>query len=129
MRDRLIELWGYAIESCKSFSCADCEHNNINYPKCMDVHIADYLLANGVIVPPCKVGDKVYTVQAGIIREYDVFEFRFDGDVMWFWAYNDEYPPYFQKQISNVPWHATLHLHHAQSTTQPHHDYANSKNE
>ena len=22
--------------------------------------IADYLLANGVIVPPCKVGDKVY---------------------------------------------------------------------
>lgn len=22
--------------------------------------LADYLLANGVIVPPCKVGDKVY---------------------------------------------------------------------
>lgn len=22
--------------------------------------IADYLLANGVIVPPCKVGDKIY---------------------------------------------------------------------
>ena len=24
--------------------------------------LANYLLANGVIVPPCKVGDKVYTV-------------------------------------------------------------------
>lgn len=24
-------------------------------------HTADYLLANGVIVPPCKVGDMVYT--------------------------------------------------------------------
>ncbi len=24
--------------------------------------LADYLLANGVIVPPCKVGDKVYYV-------------------------------------------------------------------
>ena len=23
---------------------------------------ADYLIANGVIVPPCKVGDKIYTV-------------------------------------------------------------------
>lgn len=26
-------------------------------------HIADHLLANGVIVPPCKVGDKVYEHQ------------------------------------------------------------------
>ena len=25
-------------------------------------HLADYLLANGVIVPPCKVGDKIYTI-------------------------------------------------------------------
>lgn len=24
-------------------------------------NLADYLLANGVIVPPCKVGDTVYT--------------------------------------------------------------------
>ena len=24
--------------------------------------LADYLLANGVIVPPCKVGDKVYSI-------------------------------------------------------------------
>ena len=25
--------------------------------------IADYLLENGVIVPPCKVGDKVYVIE------------------------------------------------------------------
>ena len=24
--------------------------------------IADYLIANGVIVPPCKIGDKVYEI-------------------------------------------------------------------
>ena len=24
--------------------------------------VADYLLANGIIVPPCKVGDKVYNI-------------------------------------------------------------------
>ena len=26
--------------------------------------IADYLIANGVIAPPCKVGDKVYIVKS-----------------------------------------------------------------
>lgn len=39
MRDRLIELLGDYLYS---------------------EQIADYLLANGVIVPPCKVGDTVY---------------------------------------------------------------------
>jgi hypothetical protein len=32
--------------------------------------LADYLLANGVIVPPCKVGDTVYMVIAG---DFDLF--------------------------------------------------------
>lgn len=50
MRDRLIELIGEAkaIEA----SGIDCK---VTYE-----YIADYLLANGVIVPPCKVGDTVY---------------------------------------------------------------------
>ncbi|MBO7240209.1 MAG: hypothetical protein J6V23_06985 [Bacteroidaceae bacterium] len=43
--------------------------------------VANYLLANGVIVPPCKVGDKVYyisenplnlSVQANTLYEADV---------------------------------------------------------
>lgn len=47
MRDRLIELikqgnGGYDFNSLE--------------------RIADHLLANGVIVPPCKVGDKVFFV-------------------------------------------------------------------
>lgn len=34
---------------------------------------ADYLLANGVIVPPCKVGDKVYYISAvGNIIENEI---------------------------------------------------------
>lgn len=28
--------------------------------------LADYLIANGVIVPPCKVGDTVYSIVEGI---------------------------------------------------------------
>ena len=57
MRERLIEMCENLILSCKSSLYADCEHNKIDYPHCMSVHFADYLLDNGVIVPPCKVGD------------------------------------------------------------------------
>ena len=63
MRDRLIEL-------LKSKSCwyNDCE---TGCDKCGNVGlcdrdieiIADYLIENGVIAPPCKVGDKVWFVE------------------------------------------------------------------
>ena len=47
MRDRLIKI------------ISD-ELGDINCAKLWAADIADRLLANGVIVPPCKVGDKVY---------------------------------------------------------------------
>ena len=42
--------------------------------------IADYLLANGVIVPPCKVGDTVYSVGVftGQIIENKVVGIHYD---------------------------------------------------
>lgn len=49
MRDRLIEL----IQDIKS-----CNPTNWDKPEFM----ALALLANGVILPPCKVGDKVYWI-------------------------------------------------------------------
>ena len=33
---------------------------------------ADYLLANGVIVPPCKVGDTVYKISRNKVKECKV---------------------------------------------------------
>ena len=48
-RDRLIELLYPAV--------ADVIDNRKGL-----VEIADYLLSNGIIVPPCKVGDKLYCV-------------------------------------------------------------------
>lgn len=47
MRDRLIELLNVDMSGCEG-----------DYAE----ELADYLLENGVIVPPCKVGDKVYVV-------------------------------------------------------------------
>lgn len=32
---------------------------------------ADYLLANGVIVPPCKIGDKIYRLVTRQTKSYD----------------------------------------------------------
>lgn len=48
MRERLIELMQQAYEK------------NINLLNFEKMILADYLLENGVIVPPCKVGDTVY---------------------------------------------------------------------
>lgn len=42
-------------------------------------NFADHLLANGVIVPPCKVGDKVYVADKGGIREATANEIYFYG--------------------------------------------------
>ena len=63
MRDRLIELISKAREGCTSTSCFQCEYQDKEMPKdCVPRLIADHLLANGIIVPPCKVGDTVYVV-------------------------------------------------------------------
>lgn len=68
-RDRLIELishkqcYGSPVENgVKSVS---------------NETLADYLIANGVIVPPCKVGDKVYYVFEGEIRELKVISLSY----------------------------------------------------
>ena len=41
--------------------------------------LADYLLSNGVIVPPCKVGDKMFAIFEGYITTAQVIALYFDG--------------------------------------------------
>ena len=52
MRDRLIEILSKPIYPKEGVNLAEV--------------IADYLLDNGVIVPPCKVGYTVYSIVEGI---------------------------------------------------------------
>ena len=54
MRDRLIELINQKQEAGWRFLDSDYTTDVFNF------ELADYLLANGVIVPPCKVGDTVW---------------------------------------------------------------------
>ena len=60
MKDRLIELIQQSVKGCAR-NWADI--------------IADYLLENGVIVPPCKVGDTVYYLEGSRILEGTVKSF------------------------------------------------------
>lgn len=53
-----------------------CHYNDVKY---YTQQLADYLLANGAIVPPCKVGDTVYFIDICITaedfgKEYVTFE-------------------------------------------------------
>ena len=71
-RKRLVELCEDVVLSCKSSLCADCEHNKIDYPHCMSEHFADHLLDNGIVVPPVKVGDKVWLISENGSYVYDI---------------------------------------------------------
>ena len=82
MRDRLIEL----IEVARSeyYDYSDEIHKiGLTVEESSAEYIADYLLANGVIVPPCKVGDKVYVTtgdeEQSWIDEYKVKYFYYSS--------------------------------------------------
>lgn len=61
MRDRLIDLLKDTLSEW------ECDVTDVTIKE-----IADHLLANGVIVPPCRVGGKVYTLSRGKIKEWKV---------------------------------------------------------
>mgnify|MGYP006864369808 CR=1 FL=1 len=64
MRDRLIEL-------IRASGCAETwDYYTDDFKKPNPIYeLADHLLANGVIVPPVKVGDTVYTVYIAVFDE------------------------------------------------------------
>lgn len=74
MRDRLIELLNKKYDHF-------CDQCGVNKDSHYTDSLADYLIENGVIVPPCRAGDTVYyvsdsplnlSVQANTIYEADV---------------------------------------------------------
>ena len=90
MRDKLIELIKQSVTVCEDGACP-------MYTRVGEVEaLADHLLANGVIVPPCKVGQTVYAVgyreiYAGTVIEIKSFETE-DGTEKTYHAEDDGYP-------------------------------------
>ena len=62
MRDRLIKLIINA-DTYDSYECKLCTKDDDACDCCYAEKLADHLLANGVIVPPCKVGDTVHYIE------------------------------------------------------------------
>ena len=58
-RERLIELLKQNCH-CKDEDCSNCSSNGI----CFTHREADYLLANGVVVLPCKINDHVWFIKS-----------------------------------------------------------------
>ena len=61
MRERLIELLSDAEREHLNYEMANKFYPFDDY-KCHSEYIADYLLENGVVALPCKVGDVVYFI-------------------------------------------------------------------
>ena len=76
-RDRLINELKKAKNKCliyESGGCLACKYRG--QADCTLEHLADHLLANGVIVPPCKVGDTVYRLAHNVDKtEWKVADF------------------------------------------------------
>lgn len=63
-RKRLVELLKHECDVDGRYdgegNCPGCKYNGME--DCSLQELADHLLDNGIVVPPCKVGDKVYVV-------------------------------------------------------------------
>lgn len=68
MRDRLIELLKspHKAEQLRQKGVAIGKYED----DCVEAMIADFLLSEGVIVLPCKVGDKLYALSASKTKMY-----------------------------------------------------------
>lgn len=64
-RDRLIDLITNS-DTYDSYECKLCTKKDTSCIRCGAEKLTDHLLANGVIVPPCKVGDAVYYLARNI---------------------------------------------------------------
>lgn len=86
-KNRLIKLL-QAFDN-ETILCDACKRTDDNCDECVREQRAEYLLANGVIVPPCKVGDTVFCLsydEYGIapIDKGEVYAVSINEGTNWF---------------------------------------------
>ena len=87
MKERLIELLK-DFSSCMNEDCSKCGTQG----KCFTHREADYLLANGVIVPLLQTGQIVYRVSKGRMWEVKIWKIEICGKTV---SYIDNYDKSF----------------------------------
>jgi hypothetical protein len=78
MRDRLVELVKQAETEANKYIERENKAGRIPTAEDVATVYADYLIANGVIAPPCKAGDKIYklyTNYSPFVSDYTVEEY------------------------------------------------------
>lgn len=95
-KERLVEL----LNKFKYDCLLSCKNGFITVKKdcdtCVVEQLADYLIANGVIVPPCKVGQTLYFLYDGTFANRPDFTLRI-------YETNDWYFDIDEKGISILP--------------------------
>lgn len=76
-RERLVELLNEAAFGVNVHTLAD------HLSRETIERVAEYLMANNVVVLPCKIGDKAYYVDKGRMRETTVREIYFYTNNSW----------------------------------------------
>lgn len=87
-RDRLVEL---LEDTFHEWEINDVQNKTIQ-------EIAEHLIENGVIVPPCEVGDTVVTTYHGSLSVYRVTEFIIN-DFLWAKLYNPDYSREYETEL------------------------------
>ena len=95
MRDRLIGLIKQATTSHLDY-LESIDQKGLTDTDGRAKFIADHLLANGVIVPPCKVGQIVYPLMGGFVEEMKVSRF------VLVLKPNERHPIDYIKEISDI---------------------------
>lgn len=73
MKERLVDLHVEAVAAWDTYLDM-CEEQDVEPEKTFDEFVADYLLANGVVVLLCKVGDTVYQTDGVRIYELEILD-------------------------------------------------------
>ena len=99
-RDRLIEL-------LMDFSKPDNPITQMAERRIIE-RIADYLLANGVIVPPCKVGDKVWWATTSVDENCEEIPTIEIGEVVSFSLQKEGLWAYCRYESGLTYWHLVV---------------------
>ena len=78
MRERLVKLIKH--DNCISPATCSSKCKYVDSDDCHAERLADYLLANGVVVMPCKIRTKIYKIVLGKIYEYEVASYTVDAE-------------------------------------------------
>ena len=76
MRDRLIELLR-RDNCCIDVDCSECMKGKTH---CYPHNVADYLLENGVIVPPLMMAEVIYIIVDNDVVKYHITKIEQDND-------------------------------------------------